>query len=160
MIPKVRKALIYLAAADFLACGEAPRVEVGELAPSFRLKRLDGTWVESDVFAGSIVVLNFWQTYCGPCLKEIPELEKVAAASGVEVVGINLDKDGLKTLAPFVKRQSINYTVLLGDETVFQRFDGFGIPYTLVLDREQKIAKIYRGSVTRETLDRDLQVIM
>jgi hypothetical protein len=53
----------------------------------------------------------------------------------------------------------LNYTVLLGDEEVFQRFNGVGIPYTLVLDRAQRIVKIYRGPVNRGELEKDLASI-
>ena len=141
-------------------CGAQNKVEVGEQAPSFRLKSLDGAWVESDSFSGNAVILNFWATWCTPCMTEIPELKKVAANSEVEVVGIALDQGGVERVKRFVEREGINYTVLLGDQEVFQHFNGYGIPYTLVLDRDHKIAKVYRGAVTREMLQRDLRTIM
>lgn len=108
---------------------------------------------------GDIVVLNFWATWCAPCLKEIPDLNEVAANSKAKVVGIALDEDGMKAVKPFVDRFRINYTVLLGDQDLFQRFNGFGIPYTLVLDRSQRVVKIYRGPTTRELLEQDLKAI-
>ena len=138
-------------------------VVVGGRVPSFSLKSLDGTTVTSRSLEGNIVVLNFWATWCAPCVKEIPELKQVAASSGTKVVGIALDEDGLKAVKPFVERFGINdaenYTVLLGDQELFQRFKGLGIPYTLVLDRSQRIVKIYRGPATKESLEKDFRMI-
>lgn len=134
-------------------------IAVGSRAPNFSLKALDGTTVTNSSLEGSVVVLNFWATWCAPCIKEIPDLKQVATSSGAKVVGIALDEDGLKAVKPFVDRYGINYTVLLGDQDLFQRFNGFGIPYTLVLDRSQRIVKIYRGPTTEAALDQDLKAI-
>ena len=144
-------------------CGTSDRdpasVVVGSQAPSFSLTSLDGTTVKSSALKGSIVVLNFWATWCQPCMSEIPELKQLAAGSKVKVVGIALDQDGVKTIKPFVASNNINYTVLVGDEEVFQRFNGIGIPYTLVLDPSQRIVKIYRGPTTKEAIELDLKSI-
>jgi thiol-disulfide isomerase/thioredoxin len=150
---------ILLAAA--LGCGGPDDVEIrqGAVAPDFKLESLDGTWVESSSLKGEPVILNFWATWCQPCLKEIPELKKLAAESKVQIVGIALDKNGLKAVRPFVERHGINYAILLGDQETFQRFGGFGIPHTLVLDPSYKVFKVYRGAVTREALVKDLQAI-
>ena len=143
--------------------GDSGTVAVGSRAPNFSLKSLDGTTVTSRSLEGNIVVLNFWATWCAPCMKEIPDLKQVAANSGAKVVGIALDEDGLKAVKAFVERFEINktenYTVLLGDQELFQRFNGLGIPYTLVLDRSQRVVKIYRGPATRESLEQDLRTI-
>jgi thiol-disulfide isomerase/thioredoxin len=143
--------------------GGSGTVAIGSRAPAFSLKSLDGTIVTSRSLEGSIVVLNFWATWCAPCMKEIPDLKQVAASYGVKVVGIALDEDGVKAVKPSVERLGIseteNYTVLLGDQELFQRFNGLGIPYTLVLDRSQQIVKIYRGPATKESLEQDLRMI-
>jgi thiol-disulfide isomerase/thioredoxin len=138
--------------------GDPAEVVVGNRAPEFALKSLDGTTVKSSSLKGEVVVLNFWATYCQPCRGEIPELNQFAASSGAKVVGITLDPDGTPTVRQYERETNLklNYTVLLGDEEVFQRFNGVGIPYTLVLDPAQRIISIYRGPVTKETLERDL----
>lgn len=134
-------------------------VVVGNQAPTFSLTALDGTTVRSSSLKGSPVVLNFWATWCQPCMGEIPDLKQVAANSKVKVISIALDQEGLKTIKPFVESNNINYTVLVGDEEVFQRFNGIGIPYTLVLDPSQRIVKIYRGPATKESLEQDLRTM-
>ncbi|HKG14677.1 MAG TPA: TlpA disulfide reductase family protein [Pyrinomonadaceae bacterium] len=141
--------------------GESAEVAVGSPAPDFSLESLDGVTVKSSSLKGEVVVLNFWATYCQPCRGEIPQLNEFAASSGAKVVGISLDQDGASTVRRYEKEENLklNYTVLLGDEETFQRFNGVGIPYTLVLDRAQRIVKIYRGPVRKEELERDLAVI-
>src|SRR5260370_6971581 len=144
-------------------CGTSDRdpasVVVGSQATSFSLTSLDGTTVKSSTLKGSIVVLNFWATWCQPCMGEIPELKQVAASSKAKVIGIALDSDGVKTIKPFVASNNINYTVLVGDEEVFQRFNGLGIPYTLVLYSAHRIAKIYSGPTTKPQIDQHLKSI-
>ena len=144
------------------ASGDGPRsVALGSRAPAFSLKSLDGATVTSRSLEGEVVVLNFWATWCAPCVKEIPDLKQVAANSGARVIGIALDEDGIKSVRPFAERFGINnaenYTVLLGDQDLFQRFNGFGIPYTLVLDRSQRVVQIYRGPTTKDALEQDLK---
>jgi cytochrome c biogenesis protein CcmG/thiol:disulfide interchange protein DsbE len=138
---------------------EPENVVVGNRAPTFSLTAVDGTTLKSSSLKGSPVVLNFWATWCQPCMGEIPDLKQVAASSKAKVVSIALDQEGLKTIKPFVESNEINYTVLVGDEEVFQRFNGIGIPYTLVLDPSQRIVRIYRGPATKESLEQDLRAI-
>ena len=147
-----------------LACGAGEPdepVAVGSRAPEFALKAMDGKTVESSSLKGEVVVLNFWATYCQPCRNEIPELNQFAAAGRAKVVGITLDEGGPATVRQYEAetKLKLNYTVLFGNEEVFQRFNGVGIPYTLVLDRSQHIVSIYRGPVDKATLEKDLQKI-
>jgi peroxiredoxin len=134
-------------------------VTVGNTVPDFSLKTLDGTTVSKSSLQGDVVVLNFWATWCASCMSEIPDLKEVAANSKVRVVGIALDEGGSEAVKLFVAAHGINYTVLLGDQEIFQQFNGVGIPYTIVLDRSQHIVRIYRGPTTREALEQVLKTI-
>jgi len=165
MTPWVPKEICCLFVLVFFlsGCGAADpdpaSVVVGAQAPSFSLTSLDGTTVNSSGLKGSVVVVNFWATWCQPCMGEIPELKEFAASAKAKVVGIALDEGGLKAVKPFVESHGINYMVVLGDQDLFQRFNGLGIPYTLVLDRSQRIVKIYRGPATKASLEEDLKTI-
>jgi len=92
-------------------------------------------------------------------MNEIPVLKEIAAGSRVKVVGIALDDEGSKVVKPFVAAHGINYPVVLGNQEVFEQFNGIGIPYTLVLDPAQRIVKIYRGPITKEDIDQILKSI-
>jgi thiol-disulfide isomerase/thioredoxin len=155
-------ACLSLAALPGCRSAQAVRPEevvVGNTIPDFSLKSLDGRTVSKDSLKGEVVVLNFWASWCGPCMGEIPELKQVAANSKARIVGIALDDDGAETVKPFAESHQINYTVLLGDQDIFQQFNGVGIPYTLVLDRSQRIVKVYRGPVDRGALEADLKTL-
>ena len=164
MKSSVFKLLVCLLVLSLSSCDRVGKrasggVTVGSRAPDFSLKSLDGVMVKSRSYEGNIVILNFWATWCQPCRKEIPILKQLTERSEAKVVGIALDQEGLKAVKPFVEQNGINYTVLLGDEDVFRRFNGFAIPYTLVLDPKGEIVKIYRGPTTKESLEQDLEKI-
>ena len=153
-----------LLAAGLQACGGAPEarpedVVVGNTIPDFSLESLDGKTVDRDALRGEAVVLNFWASWCAPCASEVPDLKAVADGKRAKVVAIALDEAGRETVKPFAESHQLNYTVLFGDEEVFRKFNGVGIPYTLVLDRSQRIVKIYRGHAGREALEADLKLI-
>ncbi len=147
-----------LAAVLLAGCVQAPeRLTVGAVAPHFELTSLEGPSLDSRKLLGRNIVLNFWATWCLPCLREIPELIRLSEeVDSVEVVGIALDAEGADAVRPFVAKHGIQYTVLLGSEEVFQRFNGLTIPYTLVLDPSHRVVNIYSGPVTRAAIERDL----
>lgn len=144
----------------FLCCRSVPEqvyIKKGAVIPDFQLITLDGATVDRDSLAGKPVVLNFWATWCGPCTKEIPALKEVARSGAAKVIAISLDEQGDSQVRSFVKRHRIDYTVLLEGSEVFERFEGWAIPYTLVLDASSTIVSIHHGLVSRHTLERDLR---
>lgn len=154
-----RHALGVVAASLILAaCGAEPppRIRIGSQMPEFSLPSLAGQRIDSDSLSGKAMVLNFWATWCQPCLKEIPELVELAADDRLAVVGIALDQEGEAAVRPFVEKHGMDYTILLGDQDIFSRMGGLSIPYTLVLDASQQVVNIYRGPATRDDIERDL----
>ena len=156
--------VILISVVTLQGCGRAQAVNpedvvVGSTIPDFSVKSLEGKTIDKNALKGEVVILNFWASWCTPCMAEIPELKELAAHSKAKIVGIALDDNGLETVKPFVETHQINYTVAVGSQDMFQQFNGVGIPYTLVLDPSQRIVKIYRGPTTRESLEADLKTI-
>lgn len=144
-----------------VGCGkseeELPRV--GGAAPRFSLKDRDGQIISSDSLTGQVVLLTFWSTTCGPCVHEIPDLQQLDDSHKARVIGIALNPEGWSAVQPFVEKHQVRYSVVLGDEALFERSGGYSLPHSLLLDRTQRIVKIYRGAVTRESVEKDIEAL-
>jgi len=127
-------------------------IEVGAMAPSFQLANIKNETVSSDSIKGEVVVLNFWSTYCANCMAELEELKSIHQSGKATVIGVALDEDPDRVREKVAER-GVEFPVLLGDEELFVKFDGFTIPYTLVLDESRKICKTFRGPMTEAQLD-------
>jgi thiol-disulfide isomerase/thioredoxin len=119
-----------------------------------RLADLKGRWV----------VVNFWATWCAPCVKEIPDIAAFAAAQGdkVRVIGVALDWDETgkhdadeRKVKAFAKKVGLTYPLVLGN-AASERFFGRlkGLPTTIVYDPAGNVAYRKTGTVTRELLNR------
>jgi peroxiredoxin len=132
-----------------------PRIDVssldvrGEEVWDFELPDLEGMPVKLSDFKGNVVVLNFFGSWCEPCGKEMPSLEKAFQRNkehGLVVLGIAADPEGAKTVTPFLKQHNVTFPVLLDPKNeVFSRYFVRAIPVTYLLDRKGKIATMYRG---------------
>jgi peroxiredoxin len=140
-------------------CGDGGGVREGARSPAFALPAQDGSVVRSDSLQGQPVLVSFWSTTCGPCVREVPELQQLDDGRQVKVVSVALDPSGWSAVRPFVERHRITYRVLLGGEEVFQKFDGYALPYSVLLDAQQRVVKVYRGAVTRAVVERDARAI-
>ena len=125
-------------------------------APGLELKDVTGKTVRLSDFAGKVVVLNFWATWCPPCRKEIPgfmELQKEYGPKGVQFVGVALDEEGLAKVKPYVEKNPFNYPVLIGDAKGVARYGEMNaIPVTYIIDRKGLIRFSRVGMVDKSVL--------
>lgn len=120
-------------------------------APDFELKDLSGQRVKLSSLAGKVVIVNFWATWCGPCLQELPHLQKIHDQhkdAGLVVLAVSTD--GPETLAQVrsvAKRQKWTMPVLLDQEgKAASALNPRGTnPYTVFVDRAGKIAEAHEG---------------
>ena len=130
--------LLIAAAIVLVAFASNPR-EVDPKAavmPGFTLQTLAGEEVASETYAGKVLLVNFWATWCGPCRSEIPdfiELQKHLKDENFQIVGIVVSSGETPEVQNFVRENGINYDILSGDEAVkrslAERFGGVrGIP--------------------------------
>ena len=133
-------------------------------APAWELKDTDGKLVKSSDFAGKVVILDFWATWCPPCKAEIPgfvELQKKYGEKGLVVVGVSLDGQGPGVVKPFMKQFGMNYPVVMGDAKIVQDFGGIrGIPTTFIIDRSGNAVARYVGYAPKETFEKEITPLL
>lgn len=127
--------------------GPRGRVEIGQHAPVFQLKDLNGRTVSLDQFKGQVVMLDFWATWCGPCRITMPLLEKLHQEhpNNFTLLAVNVG-DAPEEVAPFVQRQNIQARVLLDlDGKIGTAYQATSIPMQVLIDKEGIIRHIQVG---------------
>ena len=127
---------------------------IGSIAPNFKSKTINGNLVDLSKLKGRVIVLNFWSTGCGPCIAEMPELNKlVKLYSGKKVTFISLAAENSTLLSKFFKKHSFSFaTIPDSDEIMYGAFKLESIwPYSVIIDKEGKIYKIWFGGFSNKT---------
>ena len=123
--------------------------EVGNLAPEFNLKDLDGNTVSLSEFKGSPVVLNFWATWCGPCRHEMPFLQQIYEEwldQGLVLLAINL-RETTSEVRQFMQSNDLFFLALLdSNSAVSLEYEVTGIPITFFIDKDGIIQAKRLGS--------------
>jgi peroxiredoxin len=125
-------------------------VDVGERAPDFTLPALTRGSLSLHDFSRQVVVLNFWATWCPPCVEETPGLEKFAEQvrlQGVAVMGVSVDQD-VAALQTFVAQHQLSFPILRDpNQSVANRYGTFQFPETYIIDQEGRVAEKLIGPV-------------
>jgi len=133
-------------------------------APNFALKDANGRLVHLADYQGKVVLLDFWATWCGPCVIEIPwftEFQRKYKDRGFEVLGVSMDDDGWKAINPFVAMKKVNYRVLLGDDKTGDLYGGLeALPTTFVIDRYGRIASVHVGLASKKDFEDAIEQLL
>jgi thiol-disulfide isomerase/thioredoxin len=124
-----------------------------------QIERLDGKMVGLNSFRGKVVLLNFWATWCPPCLKELPlldQLQQIVGPQQLEVVAVSIDQSGRAVVTGFMKRLRLErlrpYLDPKGQlagpagQDVSAPFTLYGMPISYVIDRQSRIAGYITGA--------------
>ena len=124
-------------------------LSIGDEAPDFTLALAEGGEITLSELRGQVVVLNFWATYCGPCVGELPELQELAQNykdQNVYLLAVNCGEDAGK-VRDFLTEQKLSLNVALDTEMDAQeKYPANGIPYTVFVDPQGKVAYIQPGA--------------
>ncbi|MDT8300295.1 MAG: TlpA disulfide reductase family protein [Sedimentisphaerales bacterium] len=134
---------------------------IGKQAPSFTLLDLNGKKVSLSDYKDKVVILDFWATWCPPCIKEIPhfiELYNEYKNQGLVIVGISVDQKGVGIVKSFNRKYKINYPILMADNQVSRNYGNItGIPTTFVIDQAGKIRRMYVGYRDKAVFEEDIK---
>lgn len=151
----------------FSGCKEENKytaVNIGDYAPDFILTDLNNKNIALSGYKGKKVILNFWATWCPPCVKEMPLLQeintshlsppsKVGEEGGVEVIGVNYNED-YDRVKKFISEHGITFTILIDSELKASMSYGvIGLPVTFFIDRDGRIREKFKGELNRKLLE-------
>src|SRR5579872_2162991 len=119
-------------------------VVVGDTAPDFSITADNGRPITPSDFGGKLLVLNFWATWCPPCIEELPSLnafQQQFANRGVVVLGISIDKDE-KAYRDFLTRAGVSFLTARDPEAKIEHEYGtFKVPETYIIDAKGKVVR-------------------
>jgi thiol-disulfide isomerase/thioredoxin len=146
---RLRRLWIAFALGAFLLVpANAAVADSGEAAPPFSLQTLDGKTVTRDSLKGKVVLLDFWATWCGPCLMALPELKDLRqknAGQPLVIVSVSVDEDK-KTVQEFASKHGMDWTQTWdGQMKAVSAFRVDSFPSYVILDSEGRIAYRQKG---------------
>jgi peroxiredoxin len=128
--------------------------DAGKPAAAFRLKTFDGKPVSLDDFRGNVVLLDFWATYCAPCVQALPELQALHAkhaSRGFAVVGITVD-DRAALVQKATSRAKVAYPILRATPEVWNAYKVNALPSLILVGRDGNIIRRYGGEADKTAM--------
>ncbi|MBB5060852.1 thiol-disulfide isomerase/thioredoxin [Granulicella aggregans] len=132
-------------------------------APNFSRLDLNHNNIRLSSYRGKVVLLNFWATWCGPCLTEMPIFtawQREYGSEKFQVIGVSMD-DGAPEVIAATRKMKIDYRVFMGDAHLGIAYGGvLGLPVTFLTDRNDKIRARYDGAADPEGLRKDIETLL
>lgn len=127
--------------------------QVGDKAPAFSVTTDRGAVLSPQNFGGKVLVLNFWASWCAPCVEEEPslnEFQKMLASSGVVVLGVSIDRNP-DQYQKFIKRFDVAFqTARDPEEDINYRYGTFQFPESYIINRDGKVVRKFAGLPERD----------
>jgi peroxiredoxin len=131
-----------------LALTTSSAQNVGDMAPDFSRTALTGNTVQLADYRGKLVLLNFWASWCPPCLEEMPifsRWQQDYGARGLQVIGVSMD-DAMTPVKNLLAKHPVTYPILMGDAKLGESFGGIlGLPTSYLIDPRGRLVVRYRG---------------
>jgi peroxiredoxin len=133
-------------------------------APDFEVNDAEGRTVRLSDYAGKVILLDFWATWCTPCKASVPwfnELQAKYSAEGFTVLGVSMDEKGWDVVKPFVEKMQIKYPVALGTKRIAYLYgDVDQLPLAFFIDRAGKVAAIHLGPAGKKEYEKVIRTLL
>ena len=135
-------------------------------APEFDLDKVAGGKLNADEIKGKVTIVDFWATWCQPCISEIPNFNKIHerwADKGVQMLAITVESGSLDEIKPKVAEFGMKYPVVVGNDKVVEGFGGLiGFPTTFNVTKDWKIYKKYLGMTPNKKalIEKDIEKLL
>ncbi|PLX91246.1 MAG: thioredoxin [Desulfuromonas sp.] len=147
---------------SLLLCTSSFAIQENQKAPDFTLEDLQGQKVSLSDFKGKIVMVNFWATWCPPCIEEMPSMEKLSRRFSDEdfvLLAINVEENSRTIVENFLKKNPYTFPVLLDqDAKVQQLYGAYRFPETVIINRHGEIVTRVIGG--RDWMDEGILSIL
>lgn len=117
-------------------------------APTFTFNAFNGEKISLDQFKGKIVLLDFWETWCGKCISTFPEINRIAKeykSKGIEVLGITTENKNL--VKKLIKKHKLEYINIFADRTMIKKYELSSRPIYILVSKEGKIIFVSYGNL-------------
>lgn len=143
--------------------GSAENAGLPMPAPAFELTTLSGESLSLEERRGDVILLNFWATWCGPCIIEIPDLQELHETygeRGLTVLGVSVEEGEEDLVRDFVAEMGMTYPVAV-DAEIADAFGGvYGLPTTFVIDRNGQVVERIIGLFPTQEMTPRLQALL
>ena len=139
------------------------KLKPGMVAPPFARTGLDGKPFELARFKGKVLLIDFWASWCAPCIIAIPHFRAWQAqwgGRGFQVVGISMDDSSADAKAA-AARLKVNYPVVMGDAKLARLYGGIlGLPVEMLVGRDGRIIAIWQGETPPQTMEKAVRAVL
>lgn len=136
----------------------------GCIAPPFAVKSESSKPITLSAYAGKVVLLNFWATWCAPCRVEMPWFEQFSRdykERGLVVLGVSMDDEGWKVAKPALDKLKISYPVGLRNKRIGKAYGVTeSLPVTFLIDRKGVIRNVKEGFGNRDEFTKEIEVLL
>lgn len=132
-------------------------------APQAPLTTLAGAPATLSSMKGKVVLVDFWATWCKPCVATMPELQKLHekySAKGLSVVGVSIDEGGARDVQPFLAKRRFTYTMLLDPSGAWEKWGVRAVPALFLLDKDGQIVRQWTGKPDQKEVEKAVAALV
>ncbi len=146
-----------------LCAAAAAALGRGDTAPDFSRRDLAGHTVHLRDYRGKVLLVNFWASWCSPCLEEMPRFsqwQRQYGVQGLQIIGVSMD-DGEMQVRQFLAGHPVSYPIVRGDARLAESFGGvLGLPLSYLIDSQGRVVARYQGDSKAADMEAPIKALL